>query len=156
MSGHRSFDVAVAPEGALKRIAAAINRPKKRAFGIFKTANEYVGFVREDSFEIWERHQRAVHARGEVRPRRGGSTITVRAAIRPETRVLLVVFFVLYAIGVLTIATSGSDPGVSATELAVGIAGAAVLSLTFFAAARKQRSDLYALVERTFSDVPRI
>src|SRR5947209_242494 len=81
-----SADIAIAPDGALQKIGASINRRKKRAFGVLKTENEYVGFIREDTFEIWERQGRAVHGRGAVRARRGGSRVEVRLMIPRWTK----------------------------------------------------------------------
>jgi len=70
-----SADIAIAPDGALQKIGASINRRKKRAFGVLKTENEYVGFIREDTFEIWERQGRAIYGCLAFRPRRGGSSV---------------------------------------------------------------------------------
>src|SRR6266566_4260094 len=98
MTGNLSLDVGTAPPGALTRISAAINRRPKRVFGVLKIENEYVGYVRADRFEIWERRQRAVHAVGTVAARGGGSHIEVRFVLPTRTRVLVVLFFALYAV----------------------------------------------------------
>ena len=155
MSGQWSLDVAIAPEAALARISGAINRPKKRAFGIFKLQNEYVGVVGDSEFEIWERQQRAVHALGAIRARRGGSRLDIRFGIGKRTPVLIAAFFVLYAAVALGIATLDPEPGVTAAELAVAAVGAAILAAMFVAAAARQRSELTAFIERLFADVPR-
>jgi hypothetical protein len=151
-----TIDVAIAPDAALHRVASAINLPKKRALGIFKTGNEYLGFVREDMFEIWERQARAVHAIGIVRARRGGTSIAVRTTIPRLTRVLIGLFFVLYAVAAIGIATQPPDSSITFEELAFTVVGAAVIALVFSVSARKQGTDLRGLIDAILRDVPRI
>jgi hypothetical protein len=151
-----SLDLAMAPDGAAGRIAANINRRGKRAFGVLKTANEYVGVVRANEFEVWERQKRAIHARGRVVPRHRGSRVEVTFMIPRRTRVLMGLFFVLYAVVALGIATQPPDPSVSAGEVLVAIAGAVVLIGLFGVGARSQRADLRSLIERIFEDVAKI
>jgi hypothetical protein len=151
-----SLDVQIAPDGALQRIAAAINRPKKRAFGLLKMENEYVGFIRGDDFEIWERQRRAIHGLGSVRGRRGGSRIAVRLVLPRRTRALVGIFFALYALVAAGIATQPPKTELSIADAAIALAGAAVLAAIFVASAAQQRAELRRFLERTFSDVPRI
>jgi hypothetical protein len=148
------LDVDVAPAGALTRVAAAINQRPKRAFGVLKTTNEYVGVVGEDAFEIWERRQRAVHAIGRVLPRTGGTRIEVRSSIPPLTRALLAVFFALYVTVAAGIALRPPDRTVRPEELAIAAAGLAALIFLFVAAARRQRADLRDFLEGLFSEAP--
>jgi hypothetical protein len=156
MSDEWSIDLAIAPDGALQRIAAAINRPKKRAFGVLKTENEYVGFIRDDMFEIWERQNRAIHARGTIRGRRGGSRVEMRLAPRGLTKVLVGLFFVLYVVVAVGIATQPPRADVSVEEVAIAVGGAVLLAAIFTTSAARQRADLQRFLERTFSDVPRL
>jgi hypothetical protein len=156
MSHEWSLDLAIAPDGAVQRIGAAINRPKKRAFGVLKTGNEYVGFIRDDTFEIWERQGRAIHGRGTVRGRRGGSRVEMRLPLRRLTKVLVVLFFALYALVAAGIATQPPRPEVSVEEVVITAAGAVLLAAIFAAGAARQRADLQRFLERTFSDVPRL
>ena len=156
MPDHWSLDLAIAPDGALQRIAAAINRPKKRAFGVLKTENEFVGFIREDTFEIWERQGRAIHGRGVVRGRRGGSRVEVRLVLPRWRKALVGVFFALYLLVAAGIATQPPRTEISAEEVAIALAGAALLAVIFAAGAARQRSDLRRFLERIFEDVPRI
>jgi len=151
-----SVDIAIAPEGALQKMAAAINRPKKRAFGVLKTENEFVGFIREDTFEIWERQGRAIHGRGVVRGRRGGSRVEVRLMLPRWTRVLVALFFALYVLVAAGIATQPPRMEISADEVAVALAGAALLTAVFAAGAAQQRANLRRFLEQTFSEVPRL
>src|SRR5688572_16605619 len=126
------LDVAVAPEAALARLEAAINERPRRAFGVLKTQNEFIGAIAQERFEVWERRQRAVHAVGAARPRRGGTRIEARFLIPPLTRFLLVLFFVLYAVVSAGIASQPPDPGLSAQELIIAAAGAAVTAALFY------------------------
>jgi hypothetical protein len=134
------LDVGVAPAAALARLEAAINQQPRRAFGVLKTQNEFIGAIAQDRFEVWERRQRAVHAVGLARPKRGG------------TRGLLVVFFALYLVVVAGIASQPPDPGLSAQELVVAASGAAVTGGLFYGAARRQRRDLAHFLETVFKE----
>ena len=156
MSDDWSLDVAIAPAGAMAKIASAINRPKKRAFGVLKTENEFVGFTHDDMFEIWERQKRAIHARGTIRGRRGGSRIQMRIAPRRVTKVLVGVFFALYALVAAGIATQPPRSEIGIEEIAVSLVGAVLLAAIFAASAAQQRTDLQRFLERTFSEVPRL
>jgi hypothetical protein len=151
-----SLDVATAPQGALTRISAGINRRPKRLLGVLKIENEYVGYVHGDRFEIWERRQRAVHAIGTVRGRGGGSHIEVEFVLPLRTRILIVLFFALYATVAAGFALNSSDDAVTFERLAAAAVGALVVAVIFVVAASRQRSDLRGLVERLFRDVPRI
>jgi hypothetical protein len=155
MSDDWSLDVAIAPAGAIAKIASAINQRKKRAFGVLKTENEFVGFIREDTFEIWERQKRAIHGRGTVRGLRGGSRIQMQIAPRGVTKILLAVFFVLYALVAAGIAMQAPRSDISIEEIFISLAGAALLAGIFAASAAQQRADLQRFLEATFSDVPR-
>ena len=155
MSADWSTNVAIAPDRALHRLAAAINQRPKRAFGVLKVQKEFVGAVAGDQFEIWERSQRAVHAVGRVQPHGGGTRIEMRFLFPAITKVLIVVFFALYAVAAAGFAASG--PGATETPAAViiGSGGAVVLVILFTSAARQQRAELRAFVERVFGDVSR-
>ena len=156
MSDDWSLDVAIAPTGAMAKIAAAINRPKKRAFGVLKTENEYVGFTRDDRFEIWERQGRAVHGVGTIRGRRGGSRIQVRLVLPRIRKIVIGVFFVLYVLAAAGIATQPPRPDIGIEEVAIAVGGAVVLAAIFGAGAARQRADLRRFLEQTFSEVPRL
>jgi hypothetical protein len=156
MSDEWVLDVAIAPAGAMARIASAINRPKKRAFGVLKTENEYVGFMRDDTFEIWERQGRAVHGLGTIRGRRGGSRIEVRLVLPRIRKIVIGVFFLLYVLVAAGIATQPPRPDIGIEELAVAVGGAFLLAAIFAAGAARQRADLRRFLEQTFSEVPRL
>lgn len=145
-----TLDVGIAQEAALARLEAAINQRPRRAFGLLKTENEFIGAIAQDRFEVWERRQRAVHAVGLARPRRGGTRIEAQFVIPPLTRGLLVAFFVLYVVVVLGIASQPPDPGLSGQELVIAASGAFVTGALFYGAARRQRRDLAHFLETVF------
>jgi hypothetical protein len=148
-----SCDLAIAPQGALERIATRINRRGRRAFGVLKTANEYVGYVGQRDFEIWERQKRAIHAKGHVAPVRGGARLEVEFVLPTRTRVLTVVFYALYALAALGIATQQPDSAVSLSEIAISLGGAMLVTGVFALGAKSQRTDLRAFLEGLFADV---
>jgi len=84
--------------------------------------------VSGNSFEIWERQQRAVHAVGRISPRRGGSRIELaplsyRAG--PERSSLCSsLSYVIVAFGHRA---QPPEPDVSAAELAIAFLGGAAL-----------------------------
>ncbi len=156
MSHEWSLDLAIAPDGAIGRIAAAINRPRKRAFGVLKTENEYVGFLRDGTFEIWERQGRAVRGLGAIQGRRGGSRVDVRLVLPRRTKFLVGLFFVLYVVVAVGIATQPPRAEVSIEEVAIAVGGAVVLGAIFTASAAQQRAELRRFLEQTYRDVPRL
>jgi hypothetical protein len=147
-----SLDVGIAPDAALARLEAAINQRPRRAFGLLKTENEFIGAIARERFEVWERRQRAVHAVGVARPRRGGTRIEARFVIPPLTRGLLVAFFVLYVVVVVGIASQPPEPRFSTDELVIAASGAAVTGGLFYGAARRQRSDLAQFLGTVFKE----
>ena len=156
MSGEWTIDLAIAPQSALGRIASAINRRPKRMFGILKTENEYVGNVQDEEFEVWERRQRAVRLRGRVQARTGGTRMELRLVLPLRTRILIGLFFSLYIVVAIGIASRPPETVLSAGEMLTAVAGAVVLALIFLAAAERQRRDLRAFVESLFADVTRL
>ena len=156
MATDLSFDLAIAPDGARQRVIAAINRPKKRAFGVLKTENEYVGFVRDDTFEVWERQGRAIHGLGTIQGRRGGSRVEIRLVLPRGRKILVGLFFALYALVAAGIATQPPGADISLPEIVIASAGAALLAAIFAGGAAKQRADLRGFLDGTFKDVPRL
>ena len=150
-----SLEIPLPPDAALARITLAINRPKKRAFGIFKLQNEYVGVVGDREFEIWERQKRAVHALGSVHSRQGGARLAVRYVVGKRTPVLVAVFFVLYAAAAFGFSQLDPEPAITSAEIAVAFIGGAVLAGIFAAGAAQQRAELQAFIERLFADLPK-
>ncbi len=112
--------------------------------------------VAQRDFEIWERQKRAIHARGRVIARSRGSRIEVAFVVPTWTRLLVGLFFFLYALVTVGIATQPPDPGVSVGELVIAVVGVAVLVTLFVIGARSQRADLEGFLERVFEDVAKI
>jgi len=148
-----TLDVRIAPEGAQSRVSGAINKRKKRLFGVLKVEKEFVGRVADGGFEIWERQQRAIHAVAQLRARRGGTRIEMRFVVPLRTWILLAVFFALYVIVAAGLVLEEPSTRMTPSEVAVATAGALVLAAIFTIAARAQRAALREFVERLFSDV---
>jgi hypothetical protein len=147
-----TIDLRVAPDAAIARIAAAINLPRKRLFGVIKTAPEYVGVSEGASFEVWERRDRAVHAVGAVRAVPGGSRVDVAFRMSPLSRGALVVFFPLYVVVAGGLATL--DGIVSALDVLVAAGGLATMVAFFIDARRRQRRALRAFLEAVLGQTP--
>jgi hypothetical protein len=147
-----SLEVAIAPDAAVARVKSAINLPKRRILGVIKTQAEYVGVVEGRRFEIWERRQRAIHAVGEARGIAGGTRIGVRFRLAPPARVLIVLFFLLYALAAAGLATQPSAPDVSALDAIVSLAGGLFFGVLFYASARAQRRALERLIADVLSE----
>ena len=145
------LDVKITPEAAQVRLAKRLEQRPKRALGVLKTHNEFVGLVSGERFELWERHQRAVHAVGSVRARRGGTRVEARFPLTPVSRALLVAFAVLYVVVAAGIATQPPDPAITLDELVIAASGAALVAALFYGSAKRQRRDLEALLRDVFS-----
>jgi hypothetical protein len=150
-----SLEIATAPQAALARIAAGINHRSKRLLGVLKVENEFVGRAWEDRFEIWERRQRAVHAIGTIKAIRGGSRIDARFVLPLGTRVLIVLFFVLYAAIAFGLASRAPGDVLALEKVVFAGVGAAILAGLFAGSARRQRRDLKTFLEGLFADAPR-
>lgn len=147
------LDVQLAPEAVAGRITLAINRPPRRAFGVLKTENEFVGVVRGTEFEVWERRSHAVHAVGRVKGRRGGSRVELQMRLTPRTRLQLALFFALFALAIVGFALLPTErPPLVPTPL-IGLAGAVVLGAVFYLGTSRQRADLERFVRGVLADV---
>ena len=150
------LDVEITPEAALARLGGAINQRPKRAFGVLKIQKEFVGAIASGHFEIWERSQRAVHGVGRLSPVPGGTRVEMRFVIPPITKGLIVLFFALYLAAAAGFVLGATNSTVAFANVIFGVGGAVVLAVLFTSAARRQRADLGAFVERVFADVPRV
>ncbi|HJW48290.1 MAG TPA: hypothetical protein VJ726_02610 [Candidatus Limnocylindria bacterium] len=151
-----ALDVGIAPEAALARLGGAINQRPKRAFGVLKVQKEFVGAIASEHFEIWERSQRAVHGVGRFSAVSGGTRVEMRFLVPPITKALIVVFFALYAVAAGGFVLGARDATVALANVIFGVGGAVILAILFTSAARRQRADLGAFLERLFGDVPRV
>jgi hypothetical protein len=148
------LDTPLPPETALRGLRTAIQQRPRRAFGVVKVRNEFVGVVTEDGFEVWERRQRAVRAVGQARRHRGGSRIEVRFRLSPVSRVAIGIFFALYAAAAAGIAYQPPANDISGTDVAIAAAGAAVFAAFFYAASRRQRRDLAGFLTNVLTAGP--
>ncbi len=145
------LDLPGPPDRALARLAGSINERPQRAFGVLKTRKEFVGAVVTDRFEVWERGQRAIHAVGSVRARRGGTRVEARFRLSPFARLLLVLFAALYAVVAVGIASQPPEPSITASEVVIAAVGAAVIAALFYGASVRQRRDLADFLAATLS-----
>lgn len=150
------LEVPFAPDAVIARIAAAMNRPAKRVLGM-RVEKEYVGVVHGREFEVWERRRHAVHLLGRVTGGRNGSRIVLESALTLRARVLIALFFVLYAFLAFGFATLPGEAALGAAGPLVGVLAAGVIAGIFYLAARSQRADLRGFVRRTVdvADPPR-
>lgn len=140
----------IAPDAVIERIKKALKQPAKRILGI-KIADHYVGVVEGREFEVWERSRHAVHMRGRVAGERGGTVVTLESSLTRRARILLVLFFSLYAVAAYGFATRGGNP--LPVSLAIGVGGLAMLLAYFYVSLRLRRTSLRRFVEGVFSDV---
>ncbi len=134
----------------LERIRAAMNRKPKRLFGILRVEAEFIGFIRDDRFEVWDRYRHAVHAYGQVRGQRGGSRIELTASLTRRTVVLIGIFFALFAAAAVELGSTSPVGPLSA--LLIVAAGALVTAGIFIGSARQQRAQLGRFVRGIFRD----
>jgi len=144
------LDVRLGPDEAVRRIEDAINARPKRALGLIKIAPEFVGVVREQEFEVWERRQHATHFRGRVRGRRSGSRVEGTLFLTRRSLTLMFVLFALFGVGAWGFAGLQGDPMPRAL-LAIP-AGAVMIAVYLYTAARQRRA-LRVFFERIFADV---
>jgi hypothetical protein len=97
-----------------------------------------------------------VHGLGAIHGRRGGSRVDVRLVLPQRTKFLVGLFFVLYVVVAMGIATQPPRAEVSIEEVAIAVGGAVVLGAIFTTSAARQRAQLRRFLEQTYSDVPRL
>jgi hypothetical protein len=146
------LDVAVAPEALASRLRAAINQKPKRAFGMLKLTDEWVGVVDGNEFAVWERRQHATRAEGHIRGRRGGSRVEARIALTRRSTVLIVVFLTLFMIGAVGSLTLPEGLGLAPGTLALAIAGGLLTLGLFWVGALRQRAALRAFLTQVFRE----
>lgn len=146
------LDVAVAPEALTSRLRAAINQRPKRAFGMLKLTNEWVGVVDGNEFAVWERRQHATRAEGRVRGRRGGSRVEAHIALTRRSAVLVVVFYALFMVGAVGALTLPEGLGIAPSTLALALFGGLATLALFWVGALRQRAALRAFLTGVFRE----
>jgi hypothetical protein len=146
------LEVAVAPEALTSRLRASINQRPKRAFGVLKLTDEWVGVVEGTEFAVWERRQHATRAEGRIRGRRGGSRVEARIALTRRSTVLIVVFFALFMVGAVGSLTLPEGLGIAPSTLALAVAGGLLTLGLFWIGALRQRAALRAFLTDVFRE----
>ncbi|MGH2376917.1 MAG: hypothetical protein ACRDGT_00385 [Candidatus Limnocylindria bacterium] len=148
------IEVPVAPEALASRLRSRLNQRPKRALGILKVSDEWIGVVHGNEFAVWERRQHAMRAQGRIRAVRGGSRVEARISLTRRSAVLMVVFFALFAVGAVGILSRPEGLGISpATLVLVGLAVLGTL-LVFWVGSLRQRAALRAFLADVFRDAP--
>lgn len=146
------LDVPVAPEALASRLRGRINQRPKRAFGVLKVSDEWIGVVQGTTFAVWERRQHAMRAQGRIRGQRGGSRIEARIALTRRSAVLMIVFFALFGVAALAILSRPEGLGISpATIVLAFVAGLATL-VVFWIGSLRQRAALRRFLTSVFAE----
>jgi hypothetical protein len=146
------LDVPMAPAAVLSRISAAMQRSPRRLLGLLRVETEFRGFVRDDRFEVWDRYRHAVRGYGRVIARRGGSRIELRAEVTQRTYVMSALFFLVYAVLAVQIASTAESGPIP--SWAIAGAGAVVTLAIFAFSARQQARNLGSFVRGIFRERP--
>jgi len=144
-------EVDVAPEALMGRLRAIVNHQPKRIFGVLKVGPHWVGSLSADEFVVWEKQQHATRAEGRIRRRRGGSRVEAHIGVTRRTRILTVVFFLLFVVGAIGILAREGSLGLAPTGFTVAAVGAVVTLTLFWASALRQRAALRAFLNEVFA-----
>jgi hypothetical protein len=140
------IEVPVAPEAVASRLQSRLNQRPKRAFGVLKISDEWIGVVHGDRFAVWERRQHAMRAEGRIRRVRGGSRVEARIALTRRSAVMMVVFFVLFALGAVGILSQPQGLGISPATLVLAVLAGFGTLLVFWVGSLRQRAALHAFL----------
>ncbi len=151
MTSEDELRVAAKPDKVMRVIEEAMNRPVKRLLGV-KIANQYVGVVHGRQFEVWERRRHAVHLLGEVNRERDGSRITLRTGLTLRARILLGMFFALFAALAFGLATLPADRVLPEATPFIMVGGGLAAAAIFTYSARSQAEDLRRFVAKALED----
>lgn len=148
------IEVPIAPEALASRLRSRLNQRPKRAFGVLKVTDEWIGAVQGHEFAVWERRQHAMRARGRIRGVRGGSRIEAHIALERRSAVMLTVFLALFAIGAIGILTQPRGLGISPATLALAVIAGFATVLVFWIASLRQRAALRRFLADVFRVAP--
>lgn len=143
-------DIEVAPDHLLGLLRAELAKRPRRMFGVLKQGDEFIGVVEAGEFAVWERQQHATRAVGRVRGRRGGSRIEARIGVTRRTRVLMVIFFVLFGLGAYGVLLRGEGLRADATGIGFAIAAGVATLVMFWVVSLRQRARLRGFMDRVF------
>jgi hypothetical protein len=148
------FELPETPESLTSRLRGRLNQRPKRVLGILKVSDEWIGVVHGNEFAVWERRQHAMRAQGRIRGVRGGSRVEARIALTRRSAAMMVIFFVLFAIGAVGILSRPEGLGLSpATLVLAALAGFGTL-LVFWIGSLRQRAALRAFLADVFRPAP--
>ena len=145
------MEVPIAPEALASRLRGRLNQRPKRVLGVLKVSDEWIGVVHGNEFAVWERRQHAMRAEGRIRGVRGGSRVEARIALTRRSAAMMVIFFVLFAVGAVGILSQPEGFGISPATLALAaLAGFGTL-LVFWVGSLRQRAALRAFLADVFT-----
>ena len=151
--GDDELRVALRPEAVMRTIEAAMNRPAQRVLGM-KVANQYVGVVVGRQFEVWERRGHAVHLLGVVSADGGGSRVALRTGMTLRSRILIGIFFVLFAVVAFGLGTLPVERAMPEATPFLAVAGGAAAAALFIYSARTQAAELRRFVAKALEVPP--
>lgn len=144
-------EVAAAPEAVEATLRGAINRPARRALGVLKVSDEWVGAVAAKEFVVWERRGHATRAHGRIRGRRGGTRVEVEIAVTRRTYVLTVILFALFAVASWGLLAREEGMGFTPGGIAVAVAGGLVTLAFFWTSSLRQAAALRRFLDGVLS-----
>lgn len=148
------IEAPLAPEALASRLRGRLDQKPKRAFGVLKVTDEWIGSVNGNEFTVWERRQHAMRARGRIRGVRGGSRVEARIALERRSAVMLTLFLALFAVGAIGILTQPRGLGVSPATLALAVIAGLATLLVFWIASLRQRAALRRFLADVFRAAP--
>ena len=148
------MEVPIAPEALASRLRGRLNQRPKRALGILKVSDEWIGVVHGNEFAVWERRQHAMRAQGRIRGVRGGSRVEARIALTRRAAVMTVVFFVLFAVGAVGVLSQPEGLGISPATLVIALLAGFGTLLVFWIGSLRQRAALRAFLADVFRPAP--
>ena len=148
------IEISVAPEALASRLRGRLNQRPKRALGILKVSDEWIGVVHGNEFAVWERRQHAMRAQGRIRGVRGGSRVEARIALTRRSAVMMVVFFVLFAVGAVGVLSQPEGLGISPATLVIALLAGFGTLIVFWVGSLRQRAALRAFLADVFRPAP--
>lgn len=148
------IEAPIAPEALASRLRSRLGQKPRRAFGVLKVTDEWVGAVQGNEFTVWERRNHAIRARGRIRGVRGGSRVEARVALQRRSAVMLVIFLAVFAVGAIGILTQPRGLGISPGTLVLVVGAGVTTLLVFWVASLRQRAALRAFLADVFRASP--
>lgn len=148
------MEVPATPEALASRLRSRLNQRPKRALGVLKVSDEWIGAVHGDQFAVWERRQHAMRAQGRIRGVRGGSRVEARIALTRRSTVLMAVFFLLFFVGAVGILSQPEGLGISPATLVIAVLAGSATLLGFWIGSLRQRAALRSFLADVFRASP--